>query len=55
MLCGMLLMAFAGCQTFSMPPEQWSQERAGQYKDTPTGDAVGILGEWLYYGLCLAR
>ncbi len=50
MLCGIVLAACTGCQTFSLSEEEFQRQQRGQMADPETGAVVGLLGSVGFFG-----
>jgi hypothetical protein len=44
LLCGILLAAGGGCQTFSLSSEDFQRQQRGEMVDRETGEAVEVVG-----------
>jgi hypothetical protein len=54
-VAGMLLLACAGCQTFSLSEEDFQKQQKGQMVDPATGQAVAVVGTVAYYGAVIGQ
>jgi hypothetical protein len=50
LLCGLLLVACAGCQTFNLSEEDFQKQQRGGMVDPATGEAVGVAGSLGFLG-----
>jgi nitrate/nitrite transporter NarK len=50
LLCGIVLAACAGCQTFSLSEEDLQKQQRGEMADRQTGEVVGLVGSIGYLG-----
>jgi len=50
LLCGVVLTACVGCQTFSVSDEGFQKQQRGETVDRETGEAVGVVSTLGYYG-----
>jgi nitrate/nitrite transporter NarK len=53
LLCGVVLMACAGCQTFSLTEEDFQRQQRGETVDRETGAVVGTVGSVGFLGALL--
>jgi nitrate/nitrite transporter NarK len=51
--CGAVLMACAGCQTFSLTEEDFQRQQRGETVDRETGAVVGTVGSVGFLGALL--
>ena len=55
LLCGVILTACAGCQTFSLSEEDFQKQQRGEMIDRETGAVVGFVGSVGYLGAMIGE
>ena len=50
-----VMLACAGCQTFSLSQEDFHRQQEGGTVDRETGQVVGVVGTAGYYGAILGE
>ena len=50
-----VLIACAGCQTFSLSDEDFRKQQKGETVDQDTGEAVAVVGTVGYYGAVIGQ
>ncbi len=53
LVCVAVLMAGAGCQTFSLSEEDFQRQQRGEMVDRETGTVVGLVGTVGFFGALL--